>query len=80
MTNPTQPLLIKLQVNTTGAWRDVLLFDDQNIDLVMTNADQLYRLAFDRSASGLSLRIIATGDVAPVMTWKAAKGWTLWRS
>lgn len=72
------PLLIKLQVNTTGAWRDVLLFDFATIDTVMAQAPQLFALAFDRSASGLSLRVIETGEVAPVATWKATTGWSMW--
>lgn len=72
------PLLVKLQINTTDAWRDVLLFDFGNIHEVMTQAPHLFSMAFDKSVKGLSLRVIASGEVSPIATWKADSGWTSW--
>jgi hypothetical protein len=61
----------KLQVNTTGAWRNVLDFDASNGDQVMEYAAQLFAWAGPKA----SLRLIAPGDTAPLMTWSPDKGW-----
>lgn len=65
----------KLQVNTTGAWRNVMDFDAQDGDLVMERAALLFFLQSDAK-----LRIMdESSDTAPLMTWSVAKGWAKWR-
>ena len=75
----SSPLLLKLQINTRGAWRDVMTFDDQNIDLVMIQAEMLFKLSIDFSKSAISARIIKLGDTAPVVIWAGLNGWAKWR-
>ena len=72
-TTTTRPC--RLQVNTTGAWRNVLDFDAGNGDEVMEQAAQLFALA-----PGAKLRIMGdASDTAPLMTWSTESGWRKWR-
>ena len=65
----------KLQVNTTGAWRNVLDFDAKDEAEVLDSAAQLF--ARETKAT---LRIIISGDTAPLMTWSCKDGWREWRA
>jgi hypothetical protein len=72
------PNSAKLQINTTGAWRDVVTFDLDTGGWVLHHADRLFNFAHDPSKNGMSARIISPGDVAPLMIWKKATGWVEW--
>jgi hypothetical protein len=61
---------VKLQVNTTGAWRNVLDFDVNDGGPVMSAAAGLFSLV-----PQATLRIIIPGEVAPLMYWAREKGW-----
>jgi hypothetical protein len=61
---------VKLQVNTTGAWRNVLDFDANDGDPVMSAAVGLFSLV-----PHATLRIIVPGEVAALMYWAREKGW-----
>lgn len=67
---------VKLQVNTTGAWRDVMTFDCANDAEVMDLAARLF-LQGDHS-DRVRLRIIMPGDTAPLIDWSKAQGWKEW--
>lgn len=80
MSTPTPSTrLVKLQLNTTGAWRDVVTFDVENSEVFMGHTELILRLAYDPSKKGLSARVIIPGDVAPLMTWHKASGWVEWK-
>lgn len=65
----------RLQINTTGAWRNVMEFDADDGELVMDNAPALFELA-----RGAKLRIMGdASDTAPLVTWSVDKGWAKWR-
>jgi hypothetical protein len=72
--DPQRPC--KLQVNTTGAWRNVLEFDAADGDQVMQDAATLFAWAGPKT----TLRLIAPNDTAPLMTWSPDKGWRKWRA
>lgn len=74
----TAPRLVKLQINTAGAWRDVITFDVENEDQVLHHAPSLVgcSVAPDR----VSLRAIIPGDTAPLLIWTHAKGWREWKT
>lgn len=68
--------IVKLQVNTTGAWRDVMRFAVEDKDQVLRQAAELFK--FDPSAD-VRLRIIVPGDTAPLLTYKRTEGeWKPW--
>lgn len=69
------PRPCKLQVNSTGAWRNVLDFDAKDEAEVLHNAAQLF--AHQPKAT---LRIIIPGDTAPLMNWSLKDGWRKWRT
>jgi len=69
--------IVKLQVNTTGAWRNVMDFNVQDED-VLHLAASLF--ALDKDRERLRLRIIAPGDTAPLMDWTHQRGWLEWRA
>ena len=66
----------KLQINTAGAWRDVLRFDIDAVDSValMDAASNLLIIA--DPSGGATLRI-ATSDAYQValVRWHVTKGW-----
>lgn len=66
----------KLQVNTTGAWRNVLDFDEVNEYLVTHHAAELFSCC-----PGAKLRVMGddASSTAPLMTWSAERGWAKWR-
>ena len=68
--------IVKLQVNTTGAWRDVMRFNVEDEAAVLHQAEQLF--SWDPSAD-VRLRVIMPGDTAPLMTYKRTEGaWKPW--
>lgn len=76
----------KLELNNSGAWKTLGKFDaavEDATDDIMTAAEQLAE-ALNEPTTGrtalVSLRIIAEGDTAPLMTWKQGKGWREWRT
>jgi len=71
----TTPVRLKLQVNTSGAWRNVIDFprqDDMACAQVLTAAPLLAAAAGSRT----TLRIVST-DALPVVFshWEEGKGW-----
>jgi hypothetical protein len=64
---------VKLQINTAGAWRDVVPFDDANarqFKAVLKHAPKLAELC------NASLRIVTTdGNQTVCMHWTKDKGW-----
>lgn len=71
-----EPRPVKLQINTTGAWRDVMRFDASDGDKVMNQAGAIYK---HDSANDLRLRIITADTNLPLMTYKRSEGeWKSW--
>ena len=70
---PTTPRVVKLQVNTTGAWRNVLDFDCEDENAVLHAAEELFQWQ-----KGAKLRCIIPGDTAPLMLWDFEAGWVDW--
>jgi hypothetical protein len=68
--------LVKLQVNTSGAWRDVMTFNVVLDAMVMHAAPRLFSLA--QYGSRVKLRVIIPGDTAPLVDWNADQGWREW--
>jgi hypothetical protein len=69
---------VNLEVNEKGAWRRVTSFDLDKIqdgDLEYLT-DALFSLS---NNDKLAARIIAPGDVAPLMIWKHGDTWREWR-
>jgi hypothetical protein len=66
------PLPVKLQVNSTGAWRNVLDFDCCDSAHVLPAAEHLF------TGSKCTLRVIIPGDTAPLMHWTPEGGWKEW--
>lgn len=73
---------VRLQVNTSGAWRNVLDFDLEEISdagqqALLDSAAMLARLSGGQKTS---LRI-ATPDAVPdvLMHWDAKHGWREWK-
>ncbi len=71
----------KLEMNVTGAWRLLATLDaadEDQADDLMNAAEQL-AWAVDRhsipSTMGTRLRIVPTGEQAPLMTWTCENGW-----
>jgi hypothetical protein len=69
-TEDQTPRPCKLQVNTSGAWRNVLDFDAKDEAAVLHSAADLF--AYGGKAT---LRIIMPGDTAPLMAWSLKDGW-----
>lgn len=68
---------VKLQINNSGAWRDMFRFDLDSVDAeaVQTAAVQLVE-AVDHTGR-TSLRIcIANAEQTRLIHWNAEKGWT----
>lgn len=75
----------KLELNNSGAWKTLGKFDaalEDATDDIMTAAVHLAE-ALNAPDTGrtaqVSLRIVAEGDTAPLMTWKQGEGWRKWR-
>jgi hypothetical protein len=71
MSTPSKP--VKLQINATGAWRNVLTFnaaDDDQAASVMHHAAELARIG------KASLRIATDDGLQTAITyWHATSGW-----
>lgn len=69
---------VKLQVNTSGAWRDVVSFDAAdpvNFEKVMEAAQTL------GDVTGAAFRIvIRDGQQTCLRSWSPGKGWRIWRA
>ena len=77
MSTASDKRIVKLQINASGAWRDVMEFDVDDADQVMDQAQELFK--WDRFASKLSLRIIIPGDTKPLMICNLDEGeWVKW--
>jgi hypothetical protein len=71
--------IVNLDVKEGGAWKRVTSFD---LDTLMDGdleylTDALFRLS---NNDKLALRIIAPGEVAPLMMWKHGDTWREWRT
>lgn len=75
--NPNRPRPVKLQVNTSGAWRDVISFDagkDVECAEAMSAAETLGRI------SGAKFRVVIKGALqTPLMHWTRDAGWVNWK-
>jgi hypothetical protein len=69
--------IVNLEVNEKGAWRRVTSFD---LDKLMDgDLEYLTDALFSMSNNDkLAARIIAPGEVAPLMTWKHGDTWREW--
>lgn len=67
----------KLQINQSGAWRDAIRFDldDVDVEALQVAAANLVQIA---APSGRTTLRIATADSLPMplISWTAQKGWT----
>lgn len=70
------PRPCKLQINSTGAWRDVLKFDIDAVDSVALMDAASNLLAIADPDGRMALRI-ATADAfqTALIRWEAKKGW-----
>lgn len=74
MSMTDQPRPVRLQMNTKGAWRDVLDFDCADEERVKTAAELLFK-----GDSHVRLRVIAPKlPGPPLMCWSDATGWRVW--
>jgi len=66
----------KLQINTKGAWRDVLSFDMDKVDVeaLQAAAANLVVIADPGGKAGLRISI-ADAHQTPLIRWDAVKGW-----
>lgn len=75
-TEPAKP--VTLQVNTTGAWRNIIGFDAadaQASDSAMQAAELL-----GQACTGAKFRIVlADGTQTCLLSWTAEGGWRQWR-
>jgi len=69
---PLQPTL-RLQINTTGAWRNVIDFESFHSRKVEQGAEYLF--GHDER---VTLRIIVPGESPPVKHWSQKTGWRVW--
>jgi len=72
-----QRRILKLQVNTSGAWRNVLDFDANLEGDILTLAERLF--SHEANLTHGNLRVIVPGDTAPLMYWMPAHGWKRWK-
>ena len=66
---------MKLQINTSGAWKQVLTFSIEDVDLVKQAAETLGE-ASASSGEGARLRILDGQDTV-VLSWSLGAGWTV---
>jgi len=72
----TAPRLVQLQVNTSGAWRNVMVFDVARDHEVMDLAPRLFLQS--QYGEHAKLRVIVPGDTAPLVDWSWKQGWLEW--
>ena len=66
---------MKLQINTSGAWKQVITFSIEDTELVKQAAETLGEASASAGVD-TSLRIL-DGQETAVLTWSLAKGWTV---
>jgi hypothetical protein len=69
--------IVKIQINSAGAWRDVLRFDITAVDIIaVMDAAALLVSLTDQKMGVTSLRL-ATSDThqKAITRWTAANGW-----
>lgn len=69
--SPSDPRIVRLQVNTSGAWRNVMDFDVADESDVLAVAPHLFGCATHPG----SLRIIVPGETGWLAMWTPAEGW-----
>ena len=74
---PRAPRRVKLQINTSGAWRNVIDFDVDDGGEVCALAETLVARSLNPDRS--SLRVI-TPNAVPLMLWTPETGWRAWGS
>lgn len=76
MTGSNIPRKVKLQINSTGAWRDVLKFSIDDVDTAAIQVAAVDLVVLADPAGRTSLRI-ATDDCfqTALIRWDAKKGW-----
>lgn len=71
-----EPRMVKLQLNTSGAWKDVLRFDIDAVDdqAIQVASVQLVELAYPEGRAKLR---IATADAwqTALVYWDSKRGW-----
>lgn len=71
-----EPRMVRLQLNTSGAWKDILRFDIDAVDdqAIQIAAVQLVELAYPHGSASLR---IATADAfqTALVRWDAKNGW-----
>ena len=71
-----EPRMVRLQLNTSGAWKDILRFDIDAVDdqAIQIAAVHLVELAYPRGSASLR---IATADAfqTSLVRWDAKNGW-----
>lgn len=70
---------MKLQINNSGAWKNVIEFDEAEIDEVKSLAESLGELDDQSSDAGsrCKWRVLGDGD-ALLWHWGIKEGWRLW--
>lgn len=63
--------MMQLQINETGAWRNVITFKEEDRETVMTHGERLAEL----SAGRAKLQIIETAERNVVSYWTPEAGW-----
>jgi hypothetical protein len=72
--------IVNLEVNDSGAWRRVTSFDLDTKFWPAGDLEYLTDSLFSLSSNPkLKARIIAPGEVAPLMIWKHGDMWREWR-
>lgn len=68
-----------LQINNSGAWKNVIRFDEAEIDEVKSLAESLGALDDAASDAGSRCKWRVLGDADRVVWhWAIKKGWLLW--
>lgn len=66
----------KLQINTAGAWRDVLRFDLDAVDAEALQVAAANLVTIGNPSGRATLRIVMDNGLTDVLThWDAKKGW-----
>lgn len=71
MTDTTTPRIVRLQANTTGAWRNVLDFDVDQEEHILHHAPAL----FGHARHIGTLRIVVPGEAGWLAHWESGDGW-----
>ena len=71
-----EPRMVKLQINSSGAWKDLLRFDIDAVDdqAIQVAAANLVSLADPDGRTGLRIAM-ADGYQTVLVRWDQKKGW-----